>query len=127
MGVKLNSDMTEYILCGSKQQLNKASHEPFRVRLDLIELNNKFKYLRGFLDNTLNFESYVSLKVQNAMINFIKIRYICKCITREACTTLVLMFHITLGLLSCSTLWAAKQNLQKIPNYTEHLCQTSTG
>ena len=63
MQLKLNSDKTEYILFGWKQQLNTAADEPFKV--DLIELRNKIKYLGGVLDNTLNFESHVSLKVQS--------------------------------------------------------------
>ena len=36
-------------------------------RADLIELSNKVKYLEGVLDNTLNFESHVSLEMQKAM------------------------------------------------------------
>ena len=57
----------------------------------LIELSNKAKYLGGVLGNTFNLESQLSLKVQRAITNFIKIKSICKYITREACTTLVLM------------------------------------
>ena len=60
---KLNSDKTEYILFGSKQQLNKAAHKLFKAGLDLIELSKKVKYLGGVLDNTVNFELHVSLKV----------------------------------------------------------------
>ena len=58
---------------------------------DFIELSDKVKYLGGVLDNTLNFESHMSLKVQKAMANFIKIKSICRYITKEACTTLVIM------------------------------------
>ena len=89
---KLNSDKTECILFGSKHQLNKATQEPHKVGPNLIELSNKVKYLGGVLDNTFNFESHVPLKVQKAMANFIKIKSVCKYITREACTTVVLMF-----------------------------------
>ena len=45
-----------------KQQLNKAAHEPFKAGPDLIELNNKVKYLRGVLDNTLNFDHTYPLR-----------------------------------------------------------------
>ena len=34
MQLKLNSDKTEYILYGSKQQLNKEAHEPFKAGPD---------------------------------------------------------------------------------------------
>ena len=81
----------EFILFASKQQLNKAEHEPFKAGSDLIELSNKVKYLGGVLDKTLKCESHV----QNAMSNVIKIKSVCKYITREACTTLVLMLHIS--------------------------------
>ena len=63
MQLKLNSDKTEYILFRSKQQLNKAAHEPFTAGPDCIDLGNKVKYLGGVLDNTLNFESHICLKV----------------------------------------------------------------
>ena len=85
----------EYILHGSKQQLKNTTHKPFKVGPDFIELSNRVKYLGGVQDNTLNFESHISLKVQKAMTNFIKIKSICKYITKETCTTLVLMLSIS--------------------------------
>ena len=84
MPLKLSSDKTECILFESKQQLDKAAHEPLKTGPNLKELTNKVKYLEGVLDNTLNFESHVSFKVQKVMINFIKIKLICKYIIREA-------------------------------------------
>ena len=78
-----------------KHQLNKAAQEPLKEGPDLIELSNKVKYLRGVLHNTLNFELHVSLKVQKAMANVIKIKPIHKYITREAYTTLVLMLYMS--------------------------------
>ena len=89
--LKLNSEKTEYIMFGSQQQLTKINPEPLHAGPDLIELNNKVKYLGALLDNTLSFDPHVSSKVQNAMANFIKIKTICKYITQEACTTLLLM------------------------------------
>ena len=50
MQLKLNLDKIEYILFGSKQQLNKAAQEPFKAGPDFIELSNKVKYLGGVLD-----------------------------------------------------------------------------
>ena len=128
MGLKLNLDKTECILFGSKHQLNKAAQQPLKAGLDLIELSIKVKYLGGVLDNTFNFESHVSLKVQKVMANFIKIKSICKYITREACTTLVLM-------LCMSHLDYSNAVLYGLPNKTvkryqvipEHLYQTCTG
>ena len=62
MPLKLNSDKMEYILFGSKQQLTKAALKPIKAGPDLIEMSNKVKYLGGVLENTLNFESHISLK-----------------------------------------------------------------
>ena len=76
---------------GSHQQLTKINPEPLHASPDLTELSNKVKYLGGFLDNTLSFDLHVSSKVQKAMANFIKIKSICKYITQETCTTLLLM------------------------------------
>ena len=91
MPLKLNSEKTEYIMFGSHQQLTKINPEPLHAGPDLIELSNKVKYLGALLDNTLSFDLHVSSKVQKAMANFIKIKSICKYITWEACTTLLLM------------------------------------
>ena len=117
MWLKVNSVTTECILFGSKQQLSKAAHEPLKAGSDLIELSNKVKYLGGVLGNTLNFESHISLKVQKAITNFIKIKSICKYITREACTTLVLM-------LCLSHLDYSKSLLYGLPNKTIKRYQT---
>ena len=76
---------------GSWQQLTKINPKPLHAGPDLIELSNKVKYLDALLNNTLSFDTHVSLKVQKAMANFVKIKSICKYITREACTTLLLM------------------------------------
>ena len=76
---------------GSHQHLTKINLEPLQAGPDLIELSNKVKYLDTLLDNTLSFDQHISSKVQKAMANFIKVRSICKYITWEACTTLLLM------------------------------------
>ena len=91
MCLKLNSEKTEYIMFGSCQQLTKVNLEPLHAGPDLTEFSNKVKYLVSPLDNTLSFDLHVSSKVQKAMANFIKIKFICKHITWEACTTLLLM------------------------------------
>ena len=111
MCLKLNSKKTEYIMFGSWQQLTKINPEPLHAGPNLIELNNKVKYLGALLDNTLSFDPHVSSKVQKAMANFIKIKTIHKYITREACTTLLLM-------LCMSHLDYLNEVLYGIPNKT---------
>ena len=80
---------------GSWQQLIKINRRPLQAGPDLIELSNKVKYLGSLLDNLLSFDQHVSSKVQKAMVNFIKVKSICKYITWEACTTLLLMLCIS--------------------------------
>ena len=86
-------------------------------KADFMELSKKVKYLEEVLDNTLNFESYISLNVQKAMTNFIKIKSVCKYITREACTTMVLMLCTHLDLDYSNGL------LHRLPNKTIKRCQ----
>ena len=106
MHLNLNSEKTEYIMCGSHQQLTKINPEPLQAGPDLIELSNKVKHLGTLLDNTLSFDQHISSKVQKAMANFIKVRSIHKYITWDACTTLLLMLCMShLGLFKCSTVW----------------------
>ena len=111
MNLKLKSEKTEYIMFGSCQQLTKINPEPVRAGPDLMELSNKVKYLGTLLDNTLSFDQHISSKVQKAMANFIKVRSICKYITQEACTTLLL-------LLCMSHLDYSNALLYDIPNKT---------
>ena len=75
----------------SCQQLTKINLEPLQAGPNLIELSNKVQYLGTLLDNTLSFDQHISPKVQKTMAIFIKVRSICKYITQEACTTLLLM------------------------------------
>ena len=80
---------------GSQQQPTKINLDPLRAGSDVIKLNDKIKYLGGLLDSTLSFDQHVSSKVQKAMANFIKIMSICRYITQEACTTLLLILCIS--------------------------------
>ena len=119
----------DYTLFGSKQQINKAAKGLIKTGPDLKELSYKVKYVGGVQDNTLNFESYISLKVKKARTNFIfqnkintQVHY-----QRSLHHIGTNVLHFTPGLQQCSTLWAAEQSHQKISNNTKHLCQSCTG
>ena len=96
MHFKLNPGKTEYILFGSQAQLKKISPEPLNAHDDLIEVIKVVRYLGGFLDQQLNFKQHVKEEVKKAITNLIKICAICKYLTEQTCTTLILMFCITL-------------------------------
>ena len=95
MYLKLNPDKTEYILFGPWQQLKKTSPEPFDAHGDPIAVSDVVRYLGGFLGQHLNFKKCIKEKAKKAMANIIKICAICKCLTVQSCTTLVLMFCST--------------------------------
>ena len=120
--LKLNLEKTEYILSGSKHQLNKAEQEPLKSGPDLIELSDKVKYLGGVLDNTLNFESHVSLKEQKAMDNIIKIKSIYNYITREACITLVIMLCMSHLDYSNALLYGLPKKIIKRYQVVQNMC-----
>ena len=87
--------LIENIMFGSWQQLIKINLEPLQAGLDLKNLSDEVKYFSGLPDNTLSFNQHVSSKFQKAMGSFIKVRSICRYITQEACTTLLLMLCIS--------------------------------
>ena len=83
-GNKQQETTTKQLLDDTFNQI-KGWMDKMQLKLNLV------KYLGEVLDNTLNFESHVSLNVQKAMANFIKIKSMHRYITREACTTLVIL------------------------------------
>ena len=70
----LNTDKTELIIFGSKQQLRKVDESPLDANSDLIPKSEVVRYLRGHLDASLTFETHIKTKVKTAMANFIKMR-----------------------------------------------------
>ena len=92
---RMRSINREYILFSSQQQLKKKSSEPLDAHGDPIAVNDAVRYLGGFLDQHLNFKKHIKEKAKKAMANIIKIHVICKYITVQSCTTLVLMLCIT--------------------------------
>ena len=53
--LKLNSDKTEYIQFGSRQQINKIKTSPINANGDLIPMSHSIWYLGGYLDTNLTF------------------------------------------------------------------------
>ena len=95
MRLKPNTDKTEFITFGSKQQLKKLDKSPLDANGNPIHNSKVVRYLGGHLDSSLIFETHIKTKVKTAMANFIKIRSIQDYLSTEACTTLVLMLCIT--------------------------------
>ena len=73
MRLKLNSDKTEYIQFGSRQQIKKIDTSPINANGKLIPMSYSILYLGGYLDTNLAFSKHVKQKVKAAMANFVKI------------------------------------------------------
>ena len=58
-------------------------------------MSSDVKYLREILNNKLNFNKHITLKIKKAMSNFIHIRATWKYLSKQACTTLVLTLCIS--------------------------------
>jgi hypothetical protein len=57
--LKMNSSKTEFILFGSKQQLEKCSVTEINIAGDNIKSVNCIRYLGAFLDENLTFKDHV--------------------------------------------------------------------
>ena len=88
--LKLNSDKTEFIYFGTTHQLNKCLIDSIDVNGDLITRSEIVRYLGVFLDQLLNFKAHMKQKCRTAMSNLMWIRNICKFLTKDTCTTLML-------------------------------------
>ena len=58
----MNASKTEFILFGSRKQLNKCITNKILICGDSIKLQNCIKYLGVFLDDTLDFKEYIKRK-----------------------------------------------------------------
>ena len=95
MGLKLNTDKTEYIQFGSWKQLEKNGKEPLVAGSDLIQMSNVVRYTGWFLDQSLTFNNHICQKRRAAMGNLTWIKSIRKYLSKDACATLVLMLCIS--------------------------------
>ena len=87
--LKLNPDKTEFILFGSRQQLNKCKSNEISVVDAGVERSNCIKYLGGYLDEQINLKRFVSDKCKTISMNISHIRQIRPYLTGESCKQLV--------------------------------------
>ena len=93
--LKMNSSKTEFILFGSKRQLEKCTTKSIIINENEIESVKCIRYLGAFLDENLNFKDHVNKKCRTAMFNYQKIKCIRKYLTTEATEVLVLSLVIS--------------------------------
>ena len=93
--LKMNASKTEFIVFGSRPQLNKCTTEEITVCGDKIKSQSSIRYLGAFLDETLNFKEHVKRKCRTAMLNYFTIKSTRKYLTKDATEILVLSLVIS--------------------------------
>ena len=88
--LKMNDSKTEYIVFGSRQQLNKLCSTTLNVNDTPIEASDCVKYLGVYLDKNLNLKQQITAKCKVACLNLFRIKNIRRYLTQEACKVLVL-------------------------------------
>ena len=88
--LKMKSHKTEFILFGSKPQLDKCRTKTLKANNTEIELADKIKYLGVLLDWKLNLKKYITSKCQTAMLSIQCIKNIRHLLTQEVTEVLVL-------------------------------------
>ena len=93
--LKMNTDKTEAIMFGSKQQIRKCSLEAIEVCGDSIPYSQSIKYLGVCINANLSLDNHIATKCRIAMFNLFKIANIRNFLTTEACHTAVLAMVIS--------------------------------
>lgn len=93
--LKMNNSKTEFIMFGSRQQLEKCQTTEINICDDAIKSSDCIRYLGAFLDETLNFKEHIKRKCKTAMLNYFKIKSIRKYLSKDATETLVLSLVIS--------------------------------
>ena len=88
--LKMNTDKTEFVLFGSRSQLDKCKTKALNVDDTKIVLVDRMKYLGVILDQNLNMKRHITTKCQTAMLNIQCIKNIRYLLTQDATETLVL-------------------------------------
>ena len=82
--LKLNPDKTEFILFGSRQQLNKCKSKEISVVDAVVGWSNCIKYLGRYLDEQMSLKRFVSDKCKTIAMNISNIRQIRPYLTEES-------------------------------------------
>jgi len=85
----MNTSKTEFILIGSRLQLQKIDTNEINIAGDLIQREPTIRYLGAFLDESLSFKKHVSMKCRFAKLNFFRIKNIRKYLTRQSAEILI--------------------------------------
>ena len=87
--LKMNSDKTEFILIGSRQQLQKGHSQQININSENIAKSETIRYLGAWIDSNLSFKKHITERCKLAMWNLHKLKHIRKFFNQETCQTLV--------------------------------------
>ena len=93
--LKMNSDKTEAIIFGSRQQIKKCRLTAIEVCGDSIPYGESIRYLGVCISSNLCFHNHIAAKCRIAMYNLFKITNIRNFLTTEACHTAALAMVIS--------------------------------
>ena len=88
--LKMNATETEFIMFGSKKQLQMCTIEALKVNDDMVPTSEIIKYLGAWLDQHLSFKIHIIKKYQISMRNLQSIKVIHHMLSQEACHQLML-------------------------------------
>ncbi len=90
--LKMNDSKTEFIIIGSRQQLDKIEFSSIQVGNSVVKAVESVRDLGAYLDSTLSMESHIEAKCRAAFRQIYSLRRIRKFLSREATATLIHAF-----------------------------------
>ena len=93
--LKMNTDKTEAIIFGSRQQIKKCRLTAIEVCGDSIPYSESIKYLGVCINSNLCLNNHIAAKCRTAMYNLFTIANIINFLTTDACHTAVLAMAIS--------------------------------
>ncbi len=90
--LKMNDGKTEFIIIGSRQQLDKIEFDSIKVGESIVKSVQCVRDLGAYIDNTMSMEDHIDAKCKAAFRQVYSIRRIRKFLTREATETLIHAF-----------------------------------
>ena len=88
--LKMNDGKTEFMIVGSKHQLEKCVTESIDVNGIHITPSTCIKFLGAWTNQQLSFKKHISVKCHTAMFNLQRLKSICYMLDENAAHTLVL-------------------------------------
>ena len=87
--LKMKSAKTDFILIGSRQQLEKCKMASILASDEIVQRSPIIKYLGALIDERLSFKQFINSKCRMAMWNLQKLKAIRNVLTDDACKTLI--------------------------------------